>query len=176
MPSPIAARMPKAPTPIPPSVSGIAALASSISPEGPNPCPRPMDGGTLFLMEKFTTTSNFAATSKPAGPPFALNPTRRSSCKRGLKMEPPAFLVSTECSPLPSGTLLKNVSPLSVTHSGSNLSTTPTTVASSSLLPNFALFSDFPIFDLAWTPPRSTSTSPSVTFLLPQQPMREFGN
>ena len=141
-----------------------------------NPCPRPMDAGTLFLTEKFTTIWNFVVTSKPAEPPFAPNPTRKSSFKRGQKMEPPVYLVSTACSPLPSGTLLKNVSPSSVTPLGSNPSTTPTTVASSSLLPNFALFSDFPIFDLAWTPPRSTSTSPSVTFLLPQQPMREFEN
>ena len=163
-------------TPTP--VSGLATVDSAfwIFLAAPNPCPPPMDAGTLFLTEKFTTIWNFVVTSKPAEPPFAPNPTRKSSFKRGQKMEPPAYLVSTACSPLPSGTLLKNASPSSVTLSGSSPSTTPTTVASSSLLPNFALFSDFPIFDLAWIPPRSTSTSPWVTFLLPQQLMREFGN
>ena len=137
--------------------------ASSISPEGPNPCPRPMAAGTSSLTAKSTTTSNFAATSKPAGPPSALNPTRRSSCKRGQKMEPPAYLVSTACSPLPSGTLLKNASRSSVTPSESNPSTMPTTVGNFSLPPNFAPFSAIPIFRLAWTPLRSTSTSPSAT-------------
>ena len=162
------------PTPL----SGLAIVDSAfwIFLAAPNPCPPPMVVGTLSSTEKSTTTSNFAATSKLEEPPFAPNPTRKFSFRRGQKMEPPAYLVSTACSPLPSGTLLKNASPSSVTPLGSNLSTMPTTMVNCSLLPNFALFSGSPISDPAWTQLRSTSTSPSVTFPLPQQPMREFEN
>ena len=160
MPSPIADLTPKAHTPTPPFALGTVALASSILPEGPNPCPPPTAAGTSYLTVKSTTTSNSAAISSPVAPPFAPNPIPKSFSKPGQRMVPTVFPASTACSPSPSGTPVKNASPLPETPSELNPSTTPITAGSYFSPPNSAHFSVFPTSAPVSILPRSISTSP----------------
>ena len=127
-------------------------------------------------MERFITTSNSVAISKPAEPPSAPSPIRKSSCKLGLKTGPTVSLDSTACLPSPSGTHARNALSSLVIPSASNRSTTPTIVANFFLPPNCAPFSVTPIFGPASIHPPLTSISPSAISPLPQPPMPASAN
>ena len=129
-----------------------------------------MDAGTSFLMEKYITTSNSAAISKPAEPPSAPSPIRKSFSKLGLKTGPTVCPDSTACLPSPSGTHARNASSSLAIPSVSSHFTTPTIVVNFSLPPNFVPFSVTQIFGPASIPLPLISTSPSAISPLPPPP------